>query len=132
MAVNFPITDRPVRFALVGCGRISANHLEALRQHAGRAELVAVCDNRPAALEAAVAKTGVVPMPASGERVLGGHAVTAVGYDDSTRRFIVRNSWGAAWGRGGCCFMPYAYLLDPALAADFWTIRLVEIPEIAK
>lgn len=80
----------------------------------------------------AVAKTGVVPMPASGERVLGGHAVTAVGYDDSTRRFIVRNSWGAAWGRGGCCFMPYAYLLDPALAADFWTIRLVEIPEIAK
>jgi UDP-N-acetyl-2-amino-2-deoxyglucuronate dehydrogenase len=59
VAVNFPITDRPVRFAIVGCGRISANHVEALRQHAGRAELVAVCDNRPAALEAAVAKTGV-------------------------------------------------------------------------
>ena len=59
MADIAPITDRPVRFALVGCGRISANHLEALRQHAGRAELVAVCDNRPQALEAAVAKTGV-------------------------------------------------------------------------
>ena len=54
-----PIVDRPIRFALVGCGRISANHVEALRQHAGRAELVAVCDNRPAALAAAVAKTGV-------------------------------------------------------------------------
>jgi UDP-N-acetyl-2-amino-2-deoxyglucuronate dehydrogenase len=59
MAAPFPITDRPIRFALVGCGRISANHLEALRQHAARAELVAVCDNRPAALEAAVGKTGV-------------------------------------------------------------------------
>ena len=54
-----PITGRPVRFALVGCGRISANHIEALRQHAARAQLVAVCDNRPAALQAAVAKTGV-------------------------------------------------------------------------
>jgi UDP-N-acetyl-2-amino-2-deoxyglucuronate dehydrogenase len=52
------ITDRPIRFALVGCGRISANHIEALRQHAGRAEWVAVCDNKPQALQAAVAKTG--------------------------------------------------------------------------
>jgi UDP-N-acetyl-2-amino-2-deoxyglucuronate dehydrogenase len=53
-----PITDRPIRFALVGCGRISANHIEALRQHAPRAELVAVCDIKPEALQAAVAKTG--------------------------------------------------------------------------
>jgi len=48
-----------VRFALVGCGRISANHIEALRQHRARAQLVAVCDNQSAALAAAVAKTGV-------------------------------------------------------------------------
>jgi UDP-N-acetyl-2-amino-2-deoxyglucuronate dehydrogenase len=54
----FPITDRPIRFALVGCGRISANHFDALRQHAGHAELVAVCDTQPAALQAAVARTG--------------------------------------------------------------------------
>ena len=54
MPAPFPIADRPIRFALVGCGRIAANHVEALRQHAGRADLVAVCDNRPAALEAAV------------------------------------------------------------------------------
>jgi UDP-N-acetyl-2-amino-2-deoxyglucuronate dehydrogenase len=58
MKNSLPITDRPIRFALVGCGRISANHIEALRQHGGRAELVAVCDNRPAALAAAVEKTG--------------------------------------------------------------------------
>ena len=58
MTATLPILDRPIRFALVGCGRISANHIEALKQHQGRAELVAVCDNRPAALEAAVSKTG--------------------------------------------------------------------------
>ncbi|MDE2370957.1 MAG: Gfo/Idh/MocA family oxidoreductase [Burkholderiales bacterium] len=55
---RLPIADRPIRFALVGCGRISANHFEALRQHAQRAELVAVCDNRPSALAVAVERTG--------------------------------------------------------------------------
>jgi UDP-N-acetyl-2-amino-2-deoxyglucuronate dehydrogenase len=58
MKPQLPITHRPIRFALVGCGRISANHIAALQQHQARAELVAVCDNRPAALAAAVAKTG--------------------------------------------------------------------------
>jgi UDP-N-acetyl-2-amino-2-deoxyglucuronate dehydrogenase len=50
--------DRPLRFALLGCGRIAANHIDAIAKHAGRAELVAVCDNRPEALAAAVARTG--------------------------------------------------------------------------
>ena len=58
MPAPCPIIDRPIRFALVGCGRISANHVQALQQHAGRAELVAVCDIRPRALAAAVAQTG--------------------------------------------------------------------------
>lgn len=53
-----PIVDRPVRFALVGCGRIAANHVDALQRHAARAQLVAVCDNRAEALAAAVARTG--------------------------------------------------------------------------
>jgi C1A family cysteine protease len=73
-----------------------------------------------------VAKTGVVPMPKTGEEVLGGHAVLAVGYDDSTRRFIVRNSWGTGWGIKGYFTMPYGYLLDGNLSDDFWTLRLVQ------
>jgi UDP-N-acetyl-2-amino-2-deoxyglucuronate dehydrogenase len=52
------ITDRKVRFALAGCGRIAANHFESIAQHADRAELVAVCDSDPAALAAATARTG--------------------------------------------------------------------------
>ena len=51
-------TDRKIRFALVGCGRISKNHIEALAKHHVRAEWVAVCDTRPEALQAAVAATG--------------------------------------------------------------------------
>ncbi|HVJ18437.1 MAG TPA: Gfo/Idh/MocA family oxidoreductase [Polyangiaceae bacterium] len=53
-----PVTDRKVRFALVGCGRISANHIAALQTHASRAELVAVCDTNPAALAKAEAESG--------------------------------------------------------------------------
>lgn len=52
------ITDRKIRFALAGCGRIAANHMEALARHADRAEVVAVCDTDPAALAAAQARTG--------------------------------------------------------------------------
>jgi len=73
----------------------------------------------------AVAETGVVPMPGVFESAVGGHAVMAVGYDDPTSVFIVRNSWGAAWGQAGYFTIPYGYLTDPDLASDFWTIRLV-------
>jgi C1A family cysteine protease len=74
---------------------------------------------------AAVAKNGMMPMPKSGEQVLGGHAVLAVGYDSNKRLFIVRNSWGDGWGDKGYFYMPYAYLMDSNLADDLWTIRLV-------
>jgi C1A family cysteine protease len=73
----------------------------------------------------AVAKTGVAPMPAPGEQVLGGHAVCAVGYDDATSTFLARNSWGPAWGQGGYFTLPYAYLTESGLSQDFWTIRQV-------
>ena len=72
-----------------------------------------------------VARTGLVPMPGTGEAVLGGHCVVAVGYDNSKRRFIIRNSWGTGWGLHGYCLMPYEYLINPRLASDFWTIRSV-------
>ncbi|MBF0386250.1 MAG: C1 family peptidase [Candidatus Omnitrophica bacterium] len=68
-----------------------------------------------------VAKTGKVPMPKKTERMLGGHAVLAVGYNQKDKRFLVRNSWGAKWGMSGYFTMPFAYL--ETLAADFWTIR---------
>ncbi|WP_397535123.1 Gfo/Idh/MocA family protein [Roseateles sp.] len=58
MRPSQPLLDRKIRFALVGCGRISKNHIDALQQHADRAELVAVCDTQPAALAAAVQATG--------------------------------------------------------------------------
>ncbi|WP_288381018.1 Gfo/Idh/MocA family protein [uncultured Massilia sp.] len=52
------ILDRKIRFALVGCGRIAKNHMNAIREHHDRCELVGVCDIDPRALEEAAGSTG--------------------------------------------------------------------------
>lgn len=70
-----------------------------------------------------VADTGVVPMPGGKDYVVGGHCVAIVGYDDATQYFKCRNSWGD-WGDSGNFYMPYAYILDPNLCDDFWTVRI--------
>lgn len=73
-----------------------------------------------------VAKTGIVNLPSKSEQSQGGHAVVCVGYDDISKRFIVRNSWAADWGQQGYFTMPYEYILNNDLADDFWKITLVK------
>jgi C1A family cysteine protease len=73
-----------------------------------------------------MASTGILNMPKSSESLLGGHAVLAVGYNETQKRFLVKNSWGKGWGLpnpnlDGYFTMPYAYMTDPNLASDFWT-----------
>ncbi len=75
-----------------------------------------------------VARTGRVPVPKkSRERILGGHAMLAVGYKDRTSStpgqgvVIVRNSWGEGWGDEGYCYIPYKMFQDAAFMLDMWT-----------
>jgi UDP-N-acetyl-2-amino-2-deoxyglucuronate dehydrogenase len=56
--LSYPsITDRKIRLALVGCGRISANHFEAAERHSDNVVLVDVCDENAEALKHAVDRT---------------------------------------------------------------------------
>jgi C1A family cysteine protease len=73
-----------------------------------------------------VATTGIVPMPSGDDTPVGGHAVLCVGFDDKTHMVTVRNSWGKDWGDEGYFYMPYKYITNPNLAADFWTVRKIE------
>jgi len=78
--------------------------------------------------------SGMIPLPAAGEKVIGGHAVIAVGYDnnikikgnspaaaETTGAILIRNSWGTHWGDSGYGWLPYDYVLK-GLAIDWWSL----------
>jgi len=69
-------------------------------------------------------RTGAVYLPEPGEKLLGWHGIyCGAGYDLHKDVVIWQNSYGAGWGRNGYGMIPFAYLLNPRLAGDFWTIR---------
>jgi C1A family cysteine protease len=70
-----------------------------------------------------VSKTGIMP-EYKGESILGGHAVLACGYDDNTRMFLIRNSWGTKWGQAGYFYMPFSFV-NSGLLADAWILKVV-------
>lgn len=71
------------------------------------------------------ARTGIVKMPSCNEKMLGGHAVAVVGYNDETQCFIVRNSWGENWGNAGFFHLPYDFITNSDLSDDFWVITRI-------
>lgn len=77
-----------------------------------------------------VDSSGDIPMPSQREGILGGHDILLTGYDDSIRKFKLRNSWGT-WGKNGNGTIPYDYAADPDLAGDFWRVtKLSDNPPV--
>ena len=73
---------------------------------------------------AGASETGIVPLPRKQERIVGGHAVLAMGYDDEREMVRFCNSWGLGWGDEGYGWIPYDYF-DLGLASDLWSIKEV-------
>lgn len=73
-----------------------------------------------------VAGNGIVPMPAPGEPIAGGHAMIIVGYSTEYDSFIVRNSWGTDWGQNGYCRIPADYICSSRYSSDFWVVNLIK------
>ncbi|WP_028578815.1 Gfo/Idh/MocA family protein [Desulfogranum japonicum] len=53
------IVDRPIRIAVVGCGRIAKNHFAAIEQHSENLELVGICEKNQTVLRENIEKFGV-------------------------------------------------------------------------
>lgn len=75
---------------------------------------------------------GLMPMPAAGEAILGGHCMFGgLAYDDSvacrgaaTGAVLMQNSWGPGWALDGCVWMPYSYLADADVVSDIFIQHL--------
>jgi C1A family cysteine protease len=76
---------------------------------------------------AQVSTSGWVRFPTAADRIIGGHAVCAIGYDDtaSTPYVWVRNSWGNKWGINGNFKMDQKWFTSPDnLVDDMWAIHV--------
>jgi len=71
------VTDRKVRIAIVGCGRISRNHFGSIEKHTDNIELAAVCDINPQVLNEHAQKYAV-PAYRSMEEMLKSELVDLV------------------------------------------------------
>lgn len=69
-------------------------------------------------------QTGYMPAPENGkwEDPNGAHAMLIVGFDDSKRAWIVRNSWGEEWGVKGHVFIDYDVMEHYAFRNGYWTL----------
>lgn len=53
-----------------------------------------------------------------GGAILGGHAVPVVGYDENS--FLIKNSWGTAWGDNGYTSLPFSEFSQIIEAWTMW------------
>ena len=81
----------------------------------------------PGFMSTAVVQTGQIPDPSPDEKSIGAHAMTIVGYNDQTEKFIVANQWTSSWGDAGFCYISYKYMTNPVMVRDLWSARSFEV-----
>ena len=128
MGLSFASVERVLReeAAELGCSsRSLPNDAATLREVLRQGSAVVLGYQVNEAIDrfhrsASVCRQAGFLMPSFRERphAVSSHAVLIVGYDLTSRCFIVRNSWGSQWGVDGHCWLRFQDVEDSRFATD--------------
>jgi len=74
--------------------------------------------------------TGIINYSEEYDKILGGHCIILVGFDDDKKYYRFINSWGPTWGDKGFGYLPYEYIKNIRLSNEFYIIKNISNPSI--
>ena len=116
-AANIPV---PIKYY-----RVQQSRIELMKAIADGLPVLATLSVYQAFLSQRASNYASVPMPnMQAESCLGKMTGTVLGYDDVQQRFLLQTCLGLGFGINGCCWLPYAYILNSDLCRDLWVLQL--------
>lgn len=77
-----------------------------------------------------VKNTGIISYSEEYDKILGGHCIILIGFDDNKKYYKFINSWGSTWGDKGFGYLPYEYIKNIRLSNEFYIIKNITNPSI--
>ena len=77
-----------------------------------------------------VKNTGIIKFSEEYDKILGGHCIILIGFDDDKKHYKFINSWGVSWGDNGFGYLPYDYIKNIKLSNEFYIIKKISNPSI--
>jgi hypothetical protein len=77
-----------------------------------------------------VKNTGIINYSEEYDKILGGHCIILVGFDNNKKYYKFINSWGPTWGDKGFGYLPYEYIKNIRLSNEFYIIKNISNPSI--
>jgi C1A family cysteine protease len=77
-----------------------------------------------------VGANGIISDPKNPDQIYGGHAICAVGFDDSKKLVKFKNSWSSGWGEKGYGYLSYNYINEYML--DAWVCKDMNMQKVAR
>ncbi len=77
-----------------------------------------------------VRNSGIIKYCEEYDKILGGHCIILIGFDDDKKYYKFINSWGPKWGDNGFGYLPYDYIKNIRLSNEFYIIKNISNPSI--
>lgn len=100
------------------------NMLTLIKKHLSH-EIPIICGINCTDATIVESKDGILPTPILTDPIIGGHAILIIGYNDTSRLFKFKNSWGTSWGDNGYGYISYDYYIYNNMY-DLWSLYTVE------